>query len=313
MEKKIIYIYYYVKYLVRVVFMKLFKKNLYDKEYGKKKLSSEEGNALLSNMLCQSKPFMAGKYGSTELNTILAGIGENIGLCKMSEERRDLIIKYSGFFPNSKIEIGKLVDLYLSICENVDILAVWNLKMEDYLIHTYMKKTQLVNLQALEPFYFSQPWSYQLRGKKVLVIHPFAETIREQYRRRERLFQNPLILPEFKLITIKAVQTIAGTKDERFTSWFDALNYMYEEAVKCDFDIALIGCGAYGFPLALKIKEYGKQAIHIGGGLQILFGIKGKRWDNDPLIASFYNEYWVRPKENEKPNQCQVVEAGCYW
>ena len=41
-----------------------------------------------------------------------------------------------------------------------------------------------------------------------------------------------------------------------------------------NFDIALIGCGAYGFPLAAFVKGIGKKAVHIGGPLQLFFGIK---------------------------------------
>lgn len=33
----------------------------------------------------------------------------------------------------------------------------------------------------------------------------------------------------------------------------------------------------YGFPLAAHVKHKGKQAIHLGGTLQLLFGIKGNR------------------------------------
>ena len=42
---------------------------------------------------------------------------------------------------------------------------------------------------------------------------------------------------------------------------------MSEEIAKIDFDIALIACGAYGFPLASRIKNMGKIAIHCGGPL----------------------------------------------
>lgn len=49
---------------------------------------------------------------------------------------------------------------------------------------------------------------------------------------------------------------------------------MKDEIDKQDYDIALIGCGAYGFPLAAHIKRSGKKAIHLGGALQLLFGIK---------------------------------------
>ena len=67
------------------------------------------------------------------------------------------------------------------------------------------------------------------------------ETIRQQYEKnRERIFPGTDILPAFELKTLKAVQTIAGEKDARFATWFEALDYMYQEAMKFDFDIAII-------------------------------------------------------------------------
>ncbi len=80
---------------------------------------------------------------------------------------------------------------------------------------------------------------------------------------------------------------------------------------KKDFDIALIGCGAYGFQLASRIKQMRKQAVHMGGSLQTLFGIKGARWDIN--YAHMYNESWVYPSEAETPNGYEKVEGGCYW
>ncbi|MCD7883766.1 MAG: hypothetical protein LUI87_08725 [Lachnospiraceae bacterium] len=80
-----------------------------------------------------------------------------------------------------------------------------------------------------------------------------------------------------------------------------------------DFDVAIIGAGAYGLPLAAYCKERGAQAIQMSGATQILFGIKGKRWDDHPFISSLYNEYWVRPNESETPPLKQKVEGGSYW
>ena len=60
-------------------------------------------------------------------------------------------------------------------------------------------------------------------------------------------------------------------------------------------------------------KRRGKQAIHLGGPLQILFGIKGKRWDDIPSVSKFYNEYWTRPSDEETPVNNTKVEGGCYW
>ena len=68
-----------------------------------------------------------------------------------------------------------------------------------------------------------------------------------------------------------------GGQCSQFNTWFDALDYMKSEIDKYDYDVCLIGCGAYGFPLATHVKHNGKQAIHLGGTLQLLFGIKGNR------------------------------------
>lgn len=44
-----------------------------------------------------------------------------------------------------------------------------------------------------------------------------------------------------------------------------------------------------------------------------MFGIKGKRWDEMPEISKYYNEYWVRPNQNEVVKGGNKVENGCYW
>lgn len=99
------------------------------------------------------------------------------------------------------------------------------------------------------------PWTKALANQKVLVIHPFAETILNQYKKRELLFTNPDILPLFKeLHIIKAVQSLGGD-DKRFNNWFDALEWMKYKMNQIDYDICLIGCGAYGFPLAAHAKN----------------------------------------------------------
>lgn len=57
----------------------------------------------------------------------------------------------------------------------------------------------------------------------------------------------------------------------------------------------------------------GKKAVHIGGGMQIMFGIRGKRWDENPMTTSMYNDAWVYPSEDETPKGADMVEDACYW
>jgi hypothetical protein len=112
----------------------------------------------------------------------------------------------------------------------------------------------------------------------VLVVHPFTESIKNSIlEKRQLLFDDQTVLPEFELKTVKAVQSIARSK-VGFKDWFDAYNYMCDEIAKNDFEIAIIGAGAYGLPLASFVKRLGRQAIHMGRVTQILFGIKGMRW-----------------------------------
>ena len=49
---------------------------------------------------------------------------------------------------------------------------------------------------------------------------------------------------------------------------------MKKQIESVEFDIAIIGCGAYGMPLSLFVKDLGKKAIHLGGNVQYLFGIR---------------------------------------
>ena len=53
----------------------------------------------------------------------------------------------------------------------------------------------------------------------------------------------------------------------------------------------------------------------MGGGTQILFGIKGKRWDEHDVISTFYNEHWVRPSDEEIPERMENmrIDTGHYW
>lgn len=279
--------------------------------------SAEDGNRALASLISSGKPFAAIRFGGTEMSAFLEGKAFLLGLCKQMEQATvDNFQRQSGFFPNQTELLPRYAELIEETSREIDYLASYATRMENYMVHCYMNKNVIIaDNRSIEPYYFENPWSEALRGKKVLVIHPFADTIEKQFKKRELLFANKKILPDFELHTIKAVQTICGTKDDRFDTWFDALDFMFNEAMKIPFDIAILGCGAYGQPLACMLKKAGKQAIHIGGGTQILFGIRGKRWElNSKEIPLLFNEHWVRPSNEETPKNKSLNEfGGAYW
>ena len=270
---------------------------------------------ILSALIKSGQPFMAGRFGATELSALKIF---DFKLCSKYSKILEQLQTWSGFFPKT-VEAGEsFCNLLLECIPQVDIMGVWGQPFEDYYMKTqgaaHIKSTYLLDLEPWS--YEEKPWSAALEGKRVLVIHPFAATIQRQYEKREKIYPKTMILPEFELKVIKAVQTIAGQRDGRFGSWFEALDWMYEEALKLEFDVAIIGCGAYGFPLAARLKQAGKQAIHLAGATQLLFGIKGKRWEQDLAFAyvqKYFNDSWVYPNESERPQRALEVEGGCYW
>ncbi|NLR42234.1 hypothetical protein [Priestia megaterium] len=289
---------------------KLYQSYLKFSEYRNKSiLNGNEGNLLLKNLLGKEEALMVTRIGSTELE-ILSAYQYNEK--KYNDYLKNKINVLSGVFPPTDNTLNEFSEIFLNALSNADIIGVWFNKNEGKIIEDYCRSVNLVELRSLEPYYWDSPWSQMLYNKTVLVIHPFIDSIEKQLKNRDNLFGNKEVLPNFELKTLRAVQS-AGGSNSKFSSWIEALNYMYEEIDKIDFDVAIIGAGAYGLPLAGYIKEKGKKAIHMGGSSQILFGIKGVRWDNHPFISTLYNEYWARPMSQEHPTDFKSIEKGCYW
>src|SRR5450759_4395564 len=128
-------------------------------------------------------------------------------------------------------------------------MGVWFNNGEDHVVQAFCPDAELIPLMSIEPYYHQDPWSRRLCGRKVLVIHPLAESIREQYdNNREGLFDEPNVLPPFDLRLIKAVQSAAGELPA-FDTWFDALASMKAAMDATDYDVCIVGAGAYGLPL----------------------------------------------------------------
>ena len=118
-------------------------------------------------------------------------------------------------------------------------------------------------------------------------------------------------MPQFELIPFQMISTQYGNKCG-FTNFFEAYDTILAKISDIDFDIALIGAGAYGFLLASDIKNMGKQSVELCSYLMPLFGIKIKRNLTEPHINKFYNSNWSFPIEEPIANY-RRIENGCYW
>ncbi len=285
------------------------------KLHNKKVMNNKETTAYIQALIQSGKPAMVCRFGSVEAGAVDAYLRRQLHLQKQyAPSVSQTMCNNAGFFaPQGEMEpmLDRFGEEMLEACGHIDLIGIWN-PCEPYILKHYAPaEAAYCRLGGLSPkSAYPHQWTAALAGKKVLVVHPFDVSIRRQYERKALVFPNGF-LPDFQLHTVKAVQTAAGEVDPRFETWFDALDYMKAEMDKIDYDVALIGCGAYGFLLAQHAKQQGKIGIHIGGAIQMLFGIMGKRWENTEKHA--VNEYWVHPLEEETPKKANAVEGGCYW
>jgi hypothetical protein len=283
-------------------------------------VSGQAASDLIRARLASGAPAMVARFGSAELRAALChefGRREESGWHKALQFIRREYSEYwwdrrvvrgmtrnAGFFPADTRLLARFAELLVDDMRQVDVLGSW--MTAERVFAEQLRQARFVNLEDLPPWVHTNPWSEALAGRTVLVIHPFVKSIEAQYRKRALLFDDPRVLPEFELKTLRAVQSIAYN-DTGFADWFAALHSMEEQIERTPFDVAIIGCGAYGFSLAAFVKRLGRQAVHLGGATQLLFGIKGKRW------GEMGNAHWVRPLEDERPPGFHQVEGGCYW
>lgn len=288
---------------------------------------------LLYETIVNNRPCMVSRMGGIEFRTVSAYLraqGKNSVLNYALGRQAEWWYKdyyyhdmenNTGFFPATKENLDRFSLRYLDDVGEIDLLGCL-VNEEPEVLPFESPSVKRFWIFDLEPFWSQRPWTAALKGKRVLVVHPLKESILSQYEKREFLHRNVDILPQLaSLEVVKSVQSLGGVCKEGYSNWFEALEWMKGEIDRHDYEVCLLGCGAYGLPLAAHVKRQGKKAVHIGGALQLLFGIYGERWlrethswngrflDYKPLM----NEYWVRPDAKDRPNNYLKVESGCYW
>ena len=273
-------------------------------------LRHEDANRHIHDLIVSGQPLLISRIGHTEGRIVGEWLfrGGHYGQLTHKQAHQN-----AGIFPVESSLLTRFSEIYSAALGEVDLLGFWQTSYQARWLASLPKRPLLAPLESLEPYFHPQPWSSALAGRRVLVVHPFARSIASQYRQhRQSLFTSPEILPEFELDVLAPPQTLAPATGG-YADWQDALETVISQALARPFDVALLGCGAYGLPLGAAIKRAGRQAIHLGGSLQLLFGIRGRRWDALPSFQPLFNHDWVRPSAEETPQRAEAVDAGCYW
>jgi hypothetical protein len=153
------------------------------------------------------------------------------------------------------------------------------------------KDKQLIHFYYIESIYpFLKDFKIFAENKKILIVSPFSESIKYQTM-SDRInnlindyeFPNCTFLMYDTPITYNSV--IDDLNKVTTNNWLEQCEKMENDIQNIDFDIALLSCGSYANCLGSFIaRKMNKKAIYIGGPLNVLFNIFGKRYDD-----KFYN------------------------
>jgi hypothetical protein len=278
----------------------------------------DESNDILAEKLSRGDVFAAGRNGDTEHSVVVQYLLRRAtlklwpytkGVCKIPKIT-------SGIYPVTPEGLDDFAATYVKAMASCDYLMIWDRPRDFERAISRSQNPQIAPLSrhAQTPFMASRPWSEHLQAKRVLVVHPFKESILKQYQeKRELLFADSRVLPKFDLTVFECLQT-HGDNVPTYPTWSDSLRWMQDQIAKLDFDVALLSGGSYGLPLTAFVKDtLKKPAIHLAGSLQLLFGIYGNRWMKDSRYNVYFNEHWTRASESERPVGYQKIEDACYY
>lgn len=271
-----------------------------------------DGNNFISHHLKKGIPFAAGKLGGNELQLLYVHLTN-------TNPWGNLFIKevedVAGLYPATDDNIKWFAETVLADLHQVDLLPAWSKVIPDFESHifsTYCPESYITKLQHLEPYFFETPWTKYLEGKKVAVFSPFADSIKKNYIQLEKIWDGK-IMPNFTLEVVNYPVSLALGKNNKYKTSRDVYQEYIEKIHSMNFDVGIFGTGHTGLLFAIECKKLNRTGIHLGGPTQILFGVKGNRWEENTAFHSFFNESWTRPMSHETPTEIHRVEGACYW
>jgi len=292
-----------------------------------RKIDPSIADSAIYDLITGAKPGLVGRLGGTEARFLgeynkisnYPILKDLIFLSKPNWKKRSKEININAGFYFRKIdEAAEFFRIYAEALGDTDILGAWGTAFSSIESNFINSVSQIIPVGMTAPWIqpysddlSTAPWSKALINKKVLVISPFSNTIQNQFKIINKVFPNTNF-HSFNLETIQSPMTI-NTNTPVDKSWFTHLHEVKLKMNSIDFDVALISAGSYSYPLAHHAKIIGKKGIHSGGGLQLFFGVMGKRWDGSDYLQGIVNSHWTRPSYEETPKSAHLVEGGCYW
>lgn len=229
-----------------------------------------------------------------------------------------------GSFPDTDEYLDATGQAFAQSVLGLDFLAVHASSLSNALLSGRCVKPQILDFGDLEPnrdspYLAVKCYLPDFRGKKVLLVTSPARLLASRANQRD--FENTwrsIGCPWFEPHSVEPL-AFPSMFDERthdmFLSSQELLEDIGEQLAQRDFDVALIAASSLGIPIAERVKNLGKIGLSLGGHLQVLFGVQGKRWRENPEWQKTYvNEYWINMPHELRPITSKwLVDDGAYW
>ena len=293
----------------------------------------DDGAQLILEHFNSAEPFFIGRNGSSEIMVFSYWLkNRRVGVPWPTDILRRLRDNF-GVWPITPASLDAWCEDYHDAFSRLNGLSAGWFKplasMEYQFIKNLLPVAFTMPLRCLEPYYVEPKlrWTATLADKDVAVVTSFTKTIQNQLDRIDPLriwsgVEAPeSILPptaRWHLVKSYFPQNVSGEHESGWASigvntWEQAVEYLVIEVLKTPATHAIVGCGALGMNVAGRLRAKGLSVILLGGAVQVLFGVRGRRWENHGVISKFWNDSWVWPEESECPPNAQTIEGACYW
>lgn len=283
----------------------------------------------LRSALSQGAACAAGKLGLSEQALLL--YPTLLERCHSPQQQLALTLQtrhhcavQMGMFPSTQEAMFSYAQRHAKAARELDFLGLVGGRLEADLLDQLQPNGQTISLLELEPNrsvpdQSEQCYLPELRGKRLLIVSSIAELLCQ--RATQATFEavwaksgKPWFAPA-QVLPLPFPYCYDVHTQRRFGRSEHLLEWIVEQINPATFDLALIAASSLGIPIAAAIKAMNRSAIALGGALQVLFGVGGQRWWNDPHWQQLHiTPAWISVPADQVPQVAGgYVDGGAYW
>jgi hypothetical protein len=300
----------------------------FERRLGRRLISARRFAELIGAALERGEGFAAGKLGNSErdlLRLALVSQRETDPLRIRAFECAVVakLLRTSGIFPPDPEFCRRFGEFYAEQVRRLDCVGVdvTQLRATLELLFFHGIEGEVIDYLDQEPDR-STPndparcWLPYLRGRRILLVSPFAELLRRRATRETfEVVWAKTGKPWFYPADVGAVEFPYGyspATGERFPTALDLVEDITARIAEREFDVAIIGAGGLGIPIASFVKRLDRVGISLGGAIQPLFGVRGRRWnEREDWRRDYFNDAWIDLPPEYRPDPAHTFED--YW